>query len=383
MARFLTFRRFLVLGVLASTLLVAALGVAVVLGLMSIGEAALVGFVLLTFGAIGALGLGIRRMDRRLRSAVGDHSKLTSLETRTKNLAKQYADSLRQVKELLQELRGELGAHRVELLEAMTQLESERAAPRASAIVTPRRSPIAEAGPRVDATVQRKTGPGGSIATTDDSTVVLTFDDGPDPVTTPTLLDLLRKHDVTATFFLIGNRAHMHPSLVRRIADEGHVLANHSWTHRMDIASLSDEELAAELTNTNEAILAAAPNTSIDYFRAPHGNFDKRLVAVAASYGMQSIYWDVDPRDWAVTPENKDERVCPYVDPRDWGVADSSSGPTMVHQIVRAVTGKVRPGSIVLSHDYRTPDTIVAYRILLPWLKDNFKIGRLPLGGPR
>lgn len=64
------------------------------------------------------------------------------------------------------------------------------------------------------------------------SSVFLTFDDGPDPVSTPRVLDVLRAHDAQATFFVIGERAAAHPELVRRILAEGHALGNHSWDHR-------------------------------------------------------------------------------------------------------------------------------------------------------
>jgi peptidoglycan/xylan/chitin deacetylase (PgdA/CDA1 family) len=206
----------------------------------------------------------------------------------------------------------------------------------------------------------RGSGPFGSQSVTGTQNVALTFDDGPDPINTPKLLDMLRQCGVKATFCLVGFRARNHPELVRRIADEGHTLCNHSWQHLLDLAAPehTDEYIRHDLMATNAVILRAAPQARIRYFRAPGGNFTPRLVQLAKELGMTSLYWSLDPRDWES--------------------AKYGSGSAMVGHVIDAVQTGVRPGSIVLSHDNGKPTTITAYRTLLPWLKARYRLIPLP-----
>ncbi len=197
------------------------------------------------------------------------------------------------------------------------------------------------------------------MMTTGGPEVALTFDDGPDPTYTPKLLDLLNAEGVKATFCLVGKRAKANPALVRRIVEEGHTLCNHSWAHALDLGKQSSQAILADLTETNNAIRAAVPDATIRYFRAPGGNFTPALVDAASALGMRSLYWAVDTRDW--------------------DFAAYGHGQTMVNHIIGVVQSKTRRGSIVLAHDLNKPDTITAYRTLLPWLKANVTLVALPV----
>lgn len=201
-------------------------------------------------------------------------------------------------------------------------------------------------------------GPAGSIRRTGTSAVALTFDDGPDPVNTPKLLDLLRQHRVKATFCVVGSRALAHPDLVRRIAAEGHTLCNHSWNHSFELGLKPAEKIREDLDRTNAAIRAAVPDARIGYFRAPGGFFTEPLVGVARDAGMSSLYWEVDPRDW------------------DHPLLETAE--EHVERVVRVVEQETRPGSMILSHDFQQPLTIAAYQRLLPWLNERFGLIALP-----
>ncbi|GAB4048225.1 hypothetical protein GCM10028775_11440 [Catellatospora paridis] len=192
--------------------------------------------------------------------------------------------------------------------------------------------------------------------------MALTFDDGPDPINTPKILDELKQCGVKATFCVVGFRARDNPEMITRIAAEGHTLCNHSWQHLFDLAKRDDAYIRKDLENTNKMILRAAPGARVAYFRAPGGNFTTKLVKIASELGMNSIYW--------------------HVDPRDWESAKFGKGTVMVNHIIAAVERDVRPGSIVLSHDNGKPDTIVAYRTLLPWLKARYTLIALPDAPP-
>ncbi|WP_433369903.1 polysaccharide deacetylase family protein [Actinoplanes sp. CA-142083] len=206
----------------------------------------------------------------------------------------------------------------------------------------------------------KNTGPGNSLRTTGSSLVALTFDDGPDPAQTPRILALLAQYDVKATFCLVGKQAEKHPEIVRQIVAAGHTLCNHTWSHSLTIGKDKPEQIQADLAQTNAAIRAAVPDAKIPFFRAPGGNFTDRLVGVAGEAGMTSLYWQVDPADW------------------DHKAGETDAAHT--DRVVAEIKKHVRPGSIVLSHDFNQPDTIAAYQKLLPWLKANFTLG-IP-GGP-
>ncbi|GAA1632871.1 polysaccharide deacetylase family protein [Actinoplanes couchii] len=198
-------------------------------------------------------------------------------------------------------------------------------------------------------------GPFNSLRTTGSKTVMLSFDDGPDPIQTPKILDLLAENQTKAVFCLVGTQARRHPDLVKRIADEGHVLCNHTWSHDLSIGKKKKDQILADLNRTNAAIRAAVPDAEIPYFRAPGGNFTDRLVKTSYGVGMTSLYWEVDPRDW--------EHL------------EGESSGQHTERIVKQVRKETRDGAIVLSHDFNQPDTIKAYAELLPWLMDNFEIG--------
>jgi peptidoglycan/xylan/chitin deacetylase (PgdA/CDA1 family) len=201
-------------------------------------------------------------------------------------------------------------------------------------------------------------GPAGSRMTTGSKAVALTFDDGPDPATTPQLLKMLARQRVHATFCLVGKNVQKHPDLVRKIVAGGHTLCDHTWNHSLTLGKQPAAKIKADLARTNAAIRRAAPNAKIKYFRAPGGNFTPRLVGIARQLGMTSIYWRVDPRDW-----------------------DHPKGETAAQhrsRVIWRVEHNTHQGAIVLSHDYAQPDTVAAYRTLLPWLDKRFQLTALP-----
>ncbi|MER5326507.1 polysaccharide deacetylase family protein [Streptosporangium roseum] len=187
-------------------------------------------------------------------------------------------------------------------------------------------------------------GPTGEIvyATRDAGRLVaLTFDDGPSPGWTPALLDLLRDRQIRATFCLLGSQAQAHPDLVRRIAADGHAVCNHTFRHD-SVAGWTPEAIRADLTATNEAIRTAAgdPGLPIRYFRAPYGAWGASP-QVAASLGMTSLAWTVDPADWDGSPADV---------------------------IAQRLDAQLHPTAVALSHDGggdRAP-TLDAYRQVLP-----------------
>jgi len=126
--------------------------------------------------------------------------------------------------------------------------------------------------------------------------IALTFDDGPNPRWTPQLLDVLGRHGVKATFFLIGQYAAQQPELVRRIHAAGHLIGNHTWTHP-DLALTGKEQTREELARTSgelESILGA----SVKYFRPPFGSRRPATLRIARELGLRPVMWNAMTYDW-------------------------------------------------------------------------------------
>lgn len=178
--------------------------------------------------------------------------------------------------------------------------------------------------------------------------MVLTFDDGPDPLYTPHILDTLRKHDVRAMFFLCGEMANDNQDLVRRISDDGHTVGNHSWTHPL-VTKLSRAGITDELGRTSdviEKITGAAPL----WYRAPYGAWNRNSFEIGAAMGMEPMAWTVDTLDWTV----------PGTD-----------------SIVRRVREGAAPGVVVLSHDAggnRSQSVAALGRYLPELLDDGYRL---------
>jgi peptidoglycan/xylan/chitin deacetylase (PgdA/CDA1 family) len=211
---------------------------------------------------------------------------------------------------------------------------------------------IEAATPAATRTPRATSGPFKTVRTTGKPAVALTFDDGPHPVWTPKVLDLLRAAGITATFCLVGTEVRRYPDLVRRIVAEGHTLCNHSWRHELNLGARPVAAIRANLVATNQEIRRAVPGAAIPYYRQPGGRWTASVVGVAQQLGMRALDWDVDPRDW----ETKSA-----VD------------------IGTRVLSHARPGSIVLLHDGGGDrlGTLLACPAMIKALMDRYGIARL------
>lgn len=133
----------------------------------------------------------------------------------------------------------------------------------------------------------------------------LTFDDGPDPVWTPRVLDILAERGVPATFFLVGERAERHPGLVQRMLAEGHAVASHSLRHEQ-LLTLSPSALREAVLGGRDAVEQVA-GVPCPLFRPPRGHFDLRIALLARRHGLQVWLWNVELCDWR--PETTEEAM--------------------------------------------------------------------------
>lgn len=129
--------------------------------------------------------------------------------------------------------------------------------------------------------------------------VNLTIDDGPEPVWTLKVLDILKKYEAKATFCIIGSRAKEYPELVKKVVAAGHRLCDHSVDHNTEMDRRPEPYQRQQVLDAQQMILAAAgPGAKVLYYRAPGGAFTPYSREVAASHGMRPLGWNVDTRDW-------------------------------------------------------------------------------------
>lgn len=126
--------------------------------------------------------------------------------------------------------------------------------------------------------------------------LALTFDDGPNPAWTPQLLDVLARHNVRATFFLVGCYAQAEPELVRRILAAGHVIGNHSWSHP-NLAITAAARVHLELAQTQDTLQQIA-GQAVRWFRPPFGARRPAVLKIARSLGMTPVLWNAITSDW-------------------------------------------------------------------------------------
>ena len=130
-------------------------------------------------------------------------------------------------------------------------------------------------------------------------TVYLTFDDGPDPDTTPRMLEILRRHAVRATFFVVGEKAAAHPELLRRVADEGHAIGGHTYFHRAPDA-VNGQQLLDEVRRTDTLFQQILGRPS-RLFRPPFGKLTLGKLWRLWAARRTIVLWNKDPKDFAAS----------------------------------------------------------------------------------
>lgn len=178
----------------------------------------------------------------------------------------------------------------------------------------------------------------------DGKQVALTFDDGPDQMITPKILKVLKEHDIKATFFILGNRAKANPDLVKRIAEDGHAIGNHSWSHP-NFDDISMDEALKEIEDTQE-VLEDAIGYRTSLFRPPYGALSENKLDQIHQMNLAVVNWTVDTMDWS---------------------GNSSE------EILKLVHEQLNPGGIVLQHTANgtnhLANTIEALKQMIPELK--------------
>lgn len=157
-----------------------------------------------------------------------------------------------------------------------------------------------------------------------DKVVTLTFDDGPDELMTPKVLDVLKRYDIKAVFFLIGEKVDKNPDIVRRIVEEGHIVANHTYSHSGLFPLSGKGKVMQELQKCGESIKNAIGRYPL-LFRPPFGVTNPIIGRAVNALGLKTIGWSIRS-------------------------LDTVDGKTRA-EILRKVEAKLHPGAIILLHD--------------------------------
>lgn len=162
--------------------------------------------------------------------------------------------------------------------------------------------------------------------------IAITFDDGPHPSYTEQLLDGLKERGVHATFFVTGEHAQLHPEIIRRMQEEGHLIGNHTYSH-LQLTGQNRDAFRQELIQTNE-IIRDITGEEVQYVRPPYGSWDKSF---EKELNMFPVLWSVDPLDWC-----------------------SSNVACITEKIV----SKVKENDIILMHDYYETSVTAALKAI-------------------
>ncbi|RDY29451.1 polysaccharide deacetylase family protein [Romboutsia weinsteinii] len=173
----------------------------------------------------------------------------------------------------------------------------------------------------------------------DKKLIALTFDDGPHPKETNEVLDVLKKYNAKATFFIAGKHANWYSKPLIRASEEGHEIGNHTFSHP-DISNLSSSQIETEIVNCEE-ILMKLTGKKPTLFRPPYGSYKREeLSKIAKAHGYKIVLWNsIDVRDWQNPPAS---------------------------EIANKISTKAKNGDIILLHDYATNNTVEAMNIFIP-----------------
>lgn len=188
---------------------------------------------------------------------------------------------------------------------------------------------------------------------TNEKIIYLTFDAGYENGNTPAILDALKSHHISATFFVVGNFLKDHPDLVKRILEEGHTIGNHTYTHP-DMSKISTKESFSEELEKVETLYKEITGTEMPkYYRPPQGIYSRENLAMAKEMGYQTFFWSLAYVDW-------------YED-------DQPSKEEAFEKLL----GRIHPGAIILLHNTSSTNGQILDELLTKWEEMGYCFGTL------
>lgn len=182
----------------------------------------------------------------------------------------------------------------------------------------------------------------------DEKVLYLTFDAGYENGYTEKILDVLKKHDVTAAFFLVSHYIKSNPELVKRMCEEGHIVANHTATHP-DMSKVCDVEgLKNELVPVEELYKSITGQDMPKFYRPPQGKFNEKNLAAAKELGYKTVFWSLAYVDWDVKNQP------------DYNYA------------MEKLTSRIHNGAIILLHSTSETNAMILDELLDTWLSEGY-----------
>lgn len=190
------------------------------------------------------------------------------------------------------------------------------------------------------------------VGDTNSKIIYLTFDAGFDNGNTEKILDALKKHQVSATFFVVGNFIETHPELVKRMEEEGHIVGNHSF-HHPDMTSLSTEEAKKELMDMEEMYKNITGKDMIKVYRPPQGKYDDKTLQMAKEMGYKTFFWSLAYVDWYENDQ-----------------------PTKEEAFDKLLS-RIHPGAVVLLHSTSSTNADIMDELLTKWEEMGYTFGKI------
>lgn len=185
---------------------------------------------------------------------------------------------------------------------------------------------------------------------TDEKVLYLTFDAGYENGNTPAILDALKKHNVSATFFVVGTYIESEPDLIRRMVEEGHTVGNHTW-HHPDMSGIETmEEFTKELSDVEDAFQEVTGQEMTRYYRPPRGIYSESNLEMAKELGYKTFFWSLAYVDW-------------YTDDQ----------PTKEEAFDKLLS-RIHPGAIVLLHSTSSTNAEILDELLTRWEEMGYQI---------
>lgn len=191
------------------------------------------------------------------------------------------------------------------------------------------------------------------IGSTEEKTIYLTFDCGYESGCTETILDVLKAHNVKAAFFVVGNYIESEPDLVRRMAEEGHIVGNHTWSHP-DMSAITDKSsFAQQLQQVSDAYKACTGEDMKAYYRPPQGVYSQENLKLAQELGYQTVFWSLAYVDWKADDQPTEEYA------------------------MEKLTERIHNGAVVLLHNTSTTNAAILDKLLTCWEGMGYSFGTL------
>ena len=186
----------------------------------------------------------------------------------------------------------------------------------------------------------------------DEKKIYLTFDAGFENGYTPAILDALKKNDVKATFFLVGNYIKTSPDLVKRMVDEGHTVGNHTFSHP-DMSKISDmESFKKEISKLEEMFKETTGKDLPKYYRPPQGKYNEENLKHAHELGYKTIFWSLAYVDWLTDKQ-----------------------PTKEHAFEKL--SRIHPGAVILLHSTSKTNSEIIDELINKWKSEGYTFGSI------